>query len=870
MFSVVPGGNPISAGGYVITATYNPGTDFNASTGTNTLTISQASSTTTVASSNPSTTYMEAVTFTATVAQPSGYSGTPTGTVSFYNAASSATCSALGSSTQIGTAQTLSAGLASITTASLPGGSDTILVCYSGDPNFYASSGTTSQTVTPAPVLTVSPLSISFGNQSVNTTSSPSGITLTNNGDAVLDFLGSGITVTGMYGSEFPIKSTTCGATLGYTAGSNSCTITLDFAPTDTGTANATLQIEDNDNDVTASYQNVALSGGGLTYLTSGSFYPYAIFATANACGSLTLTGNSTIDSFNSALGYSTSHELSGGNVGTNGNVTLSGNATIYGTAATDFATDGNCNKSTLTGLSTSGGASVKGGLVALNGPVVYAPPATPNPAPPTTQQNISGSCPTGMTGCSNIGSKRVALAPGSYGNVQLSGQTTANLSTGTYSFNSLALSGQSVLYVSSGPIVINLACAGLSGGNTVLNLSGGSIVNPTGIPADLQFLYAGAQGIDLSGGSESYATVYAPNAVINMSGGTDFFGGIVGLTITDSGNTAIHGDSNLPNIAGGDYIWFTAVVNDVKGLPTNGNQVKLYLTNSSIQYTVPSEPNAGTYTVPVPNAVVTFNAASGSFKTTYDLTNNRWSTSVTAADLTGNTFVTAVAVPVPTGGFPAGIQNVQWTAAFSTDEPGITFQWQWSAGVYNGSFGGGSCPTGPAGTACPTSTYAGSSNNDLLGANPEDGSADPYGLDPAGTPENYKQDAVIGFFSAPGAVVPTAAEMSATPSSYNFGALTLTTSSGPTAVVVLTNNDTVPHNISNIAAAGASDFAVQPSSYMSESNCVATTSLPAGGSCTLYVNFTANYTGTESAKISITDNANNSPQTVYLSGSGH
>jgi len=385
--------------------------------------------------------------------------------------------------------------------------------------------------------------------------------------------------------------------------------------------------------------------------------------------------------------------------------------------------------------------------------------------------------------------------------------------------------------------------------------------VNPSGIPANLEFTYAGGQGVNLSGGSQSFATMYAPNAPVNMSGGTDFFGGIVGLTVTNSGGTAIHYDTNLPNIGGGDYIWLTAVVNNMKGLSTS--QVKLYLTNSSIQYTVPSGPNAGTYTVPVPNAVVTFNAASGSFKTSYDLTNNRWSTSVPSADLTGNTFVTGVAIPVPMGGFPNGVSNVTWSAAFSTDEPGISFQWGWSAGIYNSSFGGGTCPSGSA--VCPTSTYVSASNSNLLGVNQEDGSADPHGLDPAGTPETYKQDEVIGFFSATGGVVPTAAEMSTAPSSYNFGTLPLTTSSGPTAVAVLSNNDTVSHNISGITLSGASDFTL-----VTGTNSCMTGSLAAGGSCTLYVNFTANYTGTESAKIAVTDNANNSPQTVYLTGTGH
>jgi len=139
--------------------------------------------------------------------------------------------------------------------------------------------------------------------------------------------------------------------------------------------------------------------------------------------------------------------------------------------------------------------------------------------------------------------------------------------------------------------------------------------------------------------------------------------------------------------------------VNNVQGLPSN-SQVKLYLTNSSVQYSVDgvAQPAVG-----VPNAVVTLNSSSQSgAKTVFDLTNNRWSTNVAKTALTGNTFVTGVAVPVPAGGFPNGIQNVTFSASFSTDTPGVTLQWQWGAAVY---------------TSLST-IYATSTNANLLGVN--------------------------------------------------------------------------------------------------------------------------------------------------------
>jgi subtilisin family serine protease len=87
------------------------------------------STTTTLIASPTSSTYGDPVTFTATVT-PSGGSGTPTGTVTFYDGGSS-----LG-------ARTLSGGTASLTTSALSGGSHSITATYGGDSSF---SGSTSQ-----------------------------------------------------------------------------------------------------------------------------------------------------------------------------------------------------------------------------------------------------------------------------------------------------------------------------------------------------------------------------------------------------------------------------------------------------------------------------------------------------------------------------------------------------------------------------------------------------------------------------------------------------------------------------------------------------------------------------------------------------
>ena len=98
--------------------------------GTSVVLVAEMTSTTTIASSlNPSL-YGQAVTFTATVKAAPPNTGTPTGTVAFYNGAS-----------LLGTA-TLSNGKATLKTSALPMGTDQILAVYAGDNSFAMSTST--------------------------------------------------------------------------------------------------------------------------------------------------------------------------------------------------------------------------------------------------------------------------------------------------------------------------------------------------------------------------------------------------------------------------------------------------------------------------------------------------------------------------------------------------------------------------------------------------------------------------------------------------------------------------------------------------------------------------------------------------------
>jgi hypothetical protein len=256
---------------------------------------------------------------------------------------------------------------------------------------------------------------------------------------------------------------------------------------------------------------------------------------------------------------------------------------------------------------------------------------------------------------------------------------------------------------------------------------------------------------------------------------------------------------------------------------------------------------------------VVTFSSTVTSASTTWDAANNRWSTLIPMSSV-GNTaihsFFDGLAFKVPVN-FAGGIQNVTWQAAYSTSTPGLKFNWQWGAAVYS------AFPANTTGSMFPSVT-TGDYNQAHINA--LDNS------DPAGTPGNEKNSLVFGdmgtgytgLYTGATSVSPTIAPLSFSQSSLDFGTVP---SGGPFTpqMVTLMNNDSTPYTINGIQVTGtyAGDFTIT-------NNCpISPNTLGAGLSCTFTVTLTPSAaSGTkETAKIVVNDNANNSPQTVFLKG---
>ena len=168
--------------------------------------------------------------------------------------------------------------------------------------------------------MSLTPTSLGFGNQTINSTSSAQTVTVKNSGTATLNI--TGVNLTGTNSSAF-ILTSSCGSTLAIGA---SCTFQVAFAPTATGAMSATASIIDN---AAGSPQSVVLSGTA----TSGS-----------ATGSTTTVHYSVnnLYFYNRAVGSASAPStITVTNTG-KANFTIS-SLTLTGAQASSFAASSNC-----------------------------------------------------------------------------------------------------------------------------------------------------------------------------------------------------------------------------------------------------------------------------------------------------------------------------------------------------------------------------------------------------------------------------------------------------------------------------------------------------------------------------------------------
>jgi len=282
----------------------------------------------------------------------------------------------------------------------------------------------------------------------------------------------------------------------------------------------------------------------------------YAAFAQSSACGALTFSGQATTDSYDSSAAGNPVF-TTGGNVGTNGNLYANNDSTINGTLSTPRVGVGNCSNGNVDALTSSGGATVTGGVIHLSQSVTPATPPMPSPwVSPfgnTTFTDVGG-CHS-VTGCSTVGATALRFAPGNYGDVHTTNSATIHLTAGTYYINSLIMDNDTTLTIDSGPVIINIVGAGVNGNSDALFINSSITTDPTRPydPTMLQINYAGTARVDWNNHATSVLELNAPNATVNVQSSV-IYGSIIGNTVNFNNDAQLHFDRHLTTLGPTTY----------------------------------------------------------------------------------------------------------------------------------------------------------------------------------------------------------------------------------------------------------------------------------------------------------------------------
>lgn len=147
---------------------------------------------------------------------------------------------------------------------------------------------------TPSPNVALSPSSLNFGNQNVGTTSNPQTVTVTNTGNTDLNV--TGVSVTGTNSADFN-QTNTCTSAVAPQA---TCTITVTFTPSISGTETANVTIADNapNSAQVFSLTGIGIGQGPAVSLSPTSLtFPTTLVRSSSAPQNVTLTniGNQTL-----------------------------------------------------------------------------------------------------------------------------------------------------------------------------------------------------------------------------------------------------------------------------------------------------------------------------------------------------------------------------------------------------------------------------------------------------------------------------------------------------------------------------------------------------------------------------------------------
>jgi len=217
------------------------------------------------------------------------------------------------------------------------------------------------------------------------------------------------------------------------------------------------------------------------------------------------LGGTTLIDSYDPRLGlYGGTNIGNNGSVGTNGSVSASNNVDIFGDVV------------------YYGSASVPDGVIKGGGELIHL--TEPRYFPPLPDFSVGSSDVSVKPG------KSQSISPGKYKDIDVKG--TLTFAPGVYYIDSLKVTSNGKIEISDSTTLYI---------KSALTLTGQGISNSSLDPTKLTIYYRGTQEAKMTGGSQAYVEVYAPNAPVVLEGNSNFFGTFIGKTVKATGTPDIH-----------------------------------------------------------------------------------------------------------------------------------------------------------------------------------------------------------------------------------------------------------------------------------------------------------------------------------------
>ena len=209
---------------------------------------------------------------------------------------------------------------------------------------------------------------------------------------------------------------------------------------------------------------------------------------------SINITGSAMVDSYNSSAGTYAATKSSNAQIASNGNISLGGASQVKGDAFSHGGTISSVSK--LTGSAGQ-----------LDAPLGYPAESATTSSPGGNWSNSHG-----------------------------------NLSAGTYYFNSLKLNPPHTL-TTTGPVTIYV------GGEVSIK---GKLLPAGNNPSNLRIVVTSNKDVEFTATATAYAQIYAPLSDVTFTGNSNFHGGVVGKTLTMTGNSDVHQDLALPGSGSG------------------------------------------------------------------------------------------------------------------------------------------------------------------------------------------------------------------------------------------------------------------------------------------------------------------------------